>query len=170
MKDLPERFRVEDDGQRLVISWRWLKWSHPLLFMGLMMQLGWPLEWYGEELINEPLALLDKPGFQIAFTLGHLGLMLLIRHGPIPWPGNHTLTRQELAQLYGEKIRHTRKKKVTYTYSLMATTRSGGTVKLLEGLEDLEQVRYLEHTLEQRLGIKDRRVGGENGTGVVFDW
>jgi len=90
---------------------------------------------------------------------------LIIKHGPIPVWGNKNLNTGELKQFYSKKEKshsHDEHGEHTYySYDLHATTRSGKDIKLLTGLENAEQVLYLEQEIEKFLRIKDEPVEGE---------
>ncbi len=87
---------------------------------------------------------------------------LIIKHGPIPAWGNKDLNAGELKQLYSlERVGHTKKGGRNYSYELHAETKSGRDIKLLSGLENMEQVLYIEQEIEKYLRIKDEHVIGE---------
>jgi hypothetical protein len=84
---------------------------------------------------------------------------LVVRHGPLPWPGNRTIPTEDLTQLYCEENIGS---KGSRSYSLNAMTKSSTKkISLLASLPDAEQVLYLEQLLEQRLGLVDVPVAGE---------
>ena len=88
---------------------------------------------------------------------------LTVRHGPLPWPGNRTLTTDELDQLYcTEHISRSGNSTSSSTsYRVNVATRDGKKIKLLSGLSDADQALYIEQKIEEHLGIEDRPVGGE---------
>ncbi|WNG60699.1 hypothetical protein F0U59_42835 [Archangium gephyra] len=185
MKVRPERIRMEDDGKRLTISWRWFEWELFVPFGLIMPCFGAPLLLYGSTLIREPREVLGWSAPVLLFCLLHLAAILalfyrlvlanifnsthiqvspaelIIRHGPLPCLDNHHLSRKELSQLYAQQIPGRGS-----TYWLMAKTRTGRTLTLIKAL-DKEQALSLERTLEKRLGIRNRRVGDEDESGVV---
>jgi hypothetical protein len=84
---------------------------------------------------------------------------LIVRHGPLPWPGNRTIPTDDLTQLYCEEHIGS---KGSRSYSLNAMTKSAKKkISLLARLPDADQVLYLEQLLEQRLGLVDVPVAGE---------
>lgn len=83
---------------------------------------------------------------------------LVIRHGPLPWPGNRTIPTDDLAQLFCDEQVGS---KGPRSYSLNAMTKSSDKLVLLKGLPDADQALYLEQLLEQRLGLVDVPVAGE---------
>ncbi len=88
--------------------------------------------------------------------------LLIIKHGPIPARGNKHLNAGELKQLYSrERVGYTRNRSPNYSYELHAETKSGKDIKLLTGLENKEQVLYIEQEIERFLRVKDEPVRGE---------
>ena len=85
---------------------------------------------------------------------------LTVRHGPVPWRGNWTLSTTELRQLYSVE-QPPRSRKGVPTYTVQAILASGRTLPLLGGLRDTGQALYIEQAFERHLGIADRLVGVE---------
>lgn len=85
---------------------------------------------------------------------------LTVRHGPLPWFGNHTLATVDIGQLYcSEKVRNNRRGyNVHYDLNIMRTDQ---TKLSLLTLEELDQVLFLEQKLEEFLRIEDERIPGE---------
>lgn len=173
---LPDRLHVEELGHHTVFSWRWFKAQH--VFMAFFC-----LFWDGmlAVMYSQMLSKGTTPLFALLFPLLHVGAgvfitymtltgflnstrievsrgELTIHHGPLPWPGNRTLSGRALAQLYSQEVRGN---KGGLSYSLFALDKQGQKVKLLSGIEDKDQVLYLEQALERRLGIEDQPVDGE---------
>jgi hypothetical protein len=87
---------------------------------------------------------------------------LIIKHGPIPAWGNKNLNAGELKQLYSrERVSYSKKGRPDHSYEMHAETKSGKDIKLLAGLENKEQVLYIEQEIERFLKIKDENVIGE---------
>ncbi len=87
---------------------------------------------------------------------------LIIKHGPIPAGRNKNLNAGELKQLYSrERVGYSKKGRPNYSYEMHAETKSGKDIKLLTGLENKEQVLYIEQEIERFLKIKDEPVIGE---------
>lgn len=173
---LPTKIQVEEYGQSTVLSWRWFKAQHLFMAFFCVFWDGFLVVWYGTLLRSE-----HAPLVAALFPLLHVGAgvfltystlagflnttrievsrsELTIRHGPLPWLGNRTLPGRELTQLYGQEVRGN---KGSLSYSLFALDKQGRKVKLLSGLDDKDQVLYLEQALERRLGIEDSPVDGE---------
>ncbi len=87
---------------------------------------------------------------------------LIIKHGPIPAWGNKNLNARDLKQLYSiERVSYSKKGRPDHSYEMHAETKSGEDIKLLNGLENKEQILYIEQEIERFLKIKDERVIGE---------
>jgi hypothetical protein len=181
----PAKFQIEDDLRTLTISWRWL---HPRVFFLLPFAIAWNaflVGWYsmaGGGMASMPF------GFRLIFLIfpiGHvavgLGLIyavatmllnrtwvrladeqLTVEHGPLPWPGM-TIPIAEISQLFVKFGGPRRADGVptSIAYSLEAQLKDGSTRTLLKYVQDVEEARYLEQTLEKRLNIEDARVSGE---------
>ena len=86
---------------------------------------------------------------------------LTIRHGPLPWPGNHTLNSADIEQLFCQEKFRQGKHGGSYTYEVHAVLTDGTKKELVSGLDDADQAIFIEQQLEDHLGIEDRRVPGE---------
>ncbi|XXF80858.1 hypothetical protein P2318_14185 [Myxococcaceae bacterium GXIMD 01537] len=184
---LPDRFGIEDDGTTTRISWRWFKRQTLFLAAFCVLWVGFLFVWYTNILSrpNPPLTHVIGPIIHVAIGVALTYKVLTdfinstvvevnrsrlsIRHGPLPWSGNQSLAGGTLTQLYGEEVLGTENKRGerTITYSLVAMDRRGRKVKLVTGLEDKDQVLYLEQALERRLGIEDKPVDGEVATRLL---
>jgi DNA-directed RNA polymerase subunit RPC12/RpoP len=177
----PARLREEEDDQRIVLSWRWLDLKHVStvrlcvvwnVILVLPLTRGTlPGDW--------PMHL---PNVGIGLYLGYVSLAgllnttrveasqrgLIIRQGPLPWPGNRTIPCHTLTQLYCQERGGRRgilpalaRVFLSSSYRLLALDARGREVKLLSGIADKEQALYLEQALERQLGIEDSPVAGE---------
>lgn len=96
---------------------------------------------------------------------------LSLRHGPMFWPGQFVLPVDDIEQFYVKSLARrmtydspgmaTGMATVNISGQLMAVLKSGGERKVWGQELDPGVVRYLEHCLEEFLGIEDRRVAGE---------
>jgi hypothetical protein len=96
--------------------------------------------------------------------VGVRGDSFFVRHGPIPWRGNRTLPARAITQFFCEEKLTTTKNRVSRTYHLSAILDGGERVRLVSDLPEVEQALFLEHALEERLGIVDVPVAGEVAT------
>lgn len=81
---------------------------------------------------------------------------IVVRLGPIPWPGNKHLPAPDIKQLWsGEHI--SRYEGVSsVTHQVTAVTRSGRNVKLVSGLASREQALYIEQEVEKVRAYRGR--------------
>ncbi|NMO17772.1 hypothetical protein HPC49_08050 [Pyxidicoccus fallax] len=178
---VPRFFNVEETEEATRISWTWFRmeyliiggwgfaldvFSTALLARGLSN--GSPLEpgavGFLCLMLAAGLALTycALTGFLNKTTIEAREDRLVIRHGPLPWPGNLELSRGELKQLYGKE--NARRPVFAWHgqgWNLNALDAAGRKRTLLHRLEEPEQVLYLEQQLEKRLGIEDAPVKGE---------
>lgn len=188
---LPKRFRVDDLGTELVISWSWFS---PAIFFLLFFCIFWDgflVVWYsivlglglgglGGEKGPSGWPLLFMAIFPVLHVAVGVGLTyfvlasfvnrttvrvdrgeLTIRHGPVPFPGNKTLLTSDLTQFYCSETVHNHRRSSSVSYELNAVHTDGSKVKLLSGLTELDQGLFLEQRLERFLGIENERVPGE---------
>ena len=98
-------------------------------------------------------------GFLNRTTLHLNERFLSVRHGPLPWKGNHTLAREDIKQLYCEHDVKRGKNGSTEWYYLSAVLMDERKVRL--GTMPVDQAKYIEDLFEERLGIADMYVPGE---------
>lgn len=174
---LPRGLTMDETGPNLRFM---RKWFSPGLFFLLVFCVIWDgflVFWYSMVFREGPslvmvlfpilhlvagvfLTYLVVCGF-VNRTVIELGSQLVIRHEPLPWPGNHKIDSGDVDQLFcRERITHS-KNSTTVRYELHAITKAGQKLKLLSGLEESDHAIYLEEQIEQRLGIRDRHVRGE---------
>lgn len=176
---LPEAFQVDERDGRFSVTWRWRKLESvvPFAFMAVFWNaivltslFSWKgKQWSGDATFHLLFAALGVHLVYTAvtrlfnsttITLEHG--VLRVKHGPIPALGGGAWQRDDLAQLYAEEIVQLRRNRAeSHTYDLNAMLRDGRRVKLIKGLKDKGQVRWLERTLETRMDIVDIEVEGE---------
>ncbi|OJT24907.1 hypothetical protein BO221_10950 [Archangium sp. Cb G35] len=166
----PKGFRLEEDGQRATLTWRWYSTDTVALMIVSVFWTVFLLEKHSRLSLLELFFFSSVAGAFVYATL--MGLLnstrvevgngeLRIQHGPLPfWRMTRSLTMSggSLTRLYGEEFRNA---KGGLSYTLLALDTRGRQVKLVSRLENKEQVLYLERFLEHRLGIEDRPVKGE---------
>ncbi len=187
---LPAKFRVEELGQELTISWSWYQHGLWFLLFFCIFWDGFLVVWYS---VVVGMMFLGQggpgTGFSILFAVFPLihvavgiGLTyavitgflnrtkirvqqgeLTIRHGPIPSWGNHTVQTFDLSQLYVTEQVSSNRRRYSVTYDLNAIRTDGTKLKLLGNLQELDQALWLEQKLEQHLKIDDEKVPGEVG-------
>lgn len=166
-------------GGRLVMRRSW--YSHQIIFLAFFCLIwdGFLITWYKVLLGAE-----RGPGFFFfVFPLLHVavgvgltyrtlagflnktwitvaGGELTIRHGPLPWFGNRAVPSAEIGQLYCEQSVIRNRNSTSVSYNLCAVLRDGRKVDLIKSLPS-EQALYLEHRIEEHLGIEPAPVAGE---------
>ncbi len=89
---------------------------------------------------------------------------LIIEHKPlrVPFYKNHDISTHEVQQLHAVRYEQGKTNgRPVFAFSLHATVKNGGDLKLLKGLKTLDQARYLEQEIERFLEITDKPVDGE---------
>jgi hypothetical protein len=176
---MPKGFAVNNYGGELTITRRWFGPKFILLTVFALFWNGFMVFWFGIAIAGElwPMALFGLIHAGVGLGLIYYVLTgyfnktavtvnmmdVVVKHGPLPYPGNKRLNRTNIKQLYcKEKIR--RGKNSTYcSYEVHAVTQDDKHEKLLTGLEESEQALYVEQEIERALGLTDRPVRGEWG-------
>jgi hypothetical protein len=175
----PEKFDIARKHDALQISWKW--YSHALIGLAFFC-VAWDaflIFWYNIAFSHEEI-----PWIMVVFPIGHLAVgigltyrtvagffnrttlratpdRLTIVHSPLPWLGNRNIPTRHLSQLFVKERARRRDNTTSYSYDLLAIKRDGSRLKLLKGLDEVEQALYLEQEIEEHLGIRDRPVAGE---------
>jgi hypothetical protein len=176
---MPKRFEVNTSGGRLEITRRWFSFKFIFLTFFTLFWDGFMVVWFGIAISQGiwPMAafgtLHGAVGIGLLYYVlaGYLNKTVItvdkrelaIAHGPLPWFGNKQMNPKDIEQLYcKEKIHHSRRS-TNYSYEVHAILRGGTHEKILSGLDESEQVLYIEQEIERFLEIKDRPVRGELG-------
>jgi hypothetical protein len=173
---IPDRFEIDNSAGAFSIRWKWSKLiAIPLLIFSVAWD-GFLIAWYMGALSRGNPSLIE-----LVFPIGHVaaGLAILyvamaflantttiaiasgritITHAPVPWPGSQTLPTTEIRQLFCFERRGS---KGSRSYDVMARLTSDREVKLLSGLADEREAKFLEQRIEERLGLPDFAVAGE---------
>jgi len=177
----PETLQIERFGGELTITRRW--WSTPAVVILTIFTIIWNgISWGGFVMVLEdmpPAALFIALFLLIGLLMGYftlclmlnstvitVGRELVIRHGPLPVPGNRRLAASDLDQLYvTEHVSTSRsdsgRRTTQVSYQLRARLQDGSGVKLLRAVTEAEEALYLEQLIEEELGIVDEPVRGE---------
>jgi hypothetical protein len=173
----PERWSVDDTGSALTVRWKWMRASMLFLVPFTLLWNGVLLAFAAQAAATNPWHLLygfvfphawvgvGLTYYLFALFLNHTevqaeGGRLRVHHGPLWWPGRRTFEPGEVAQLFALERRSG---KGHLSYELCALLAGGKRVKLLGGLGDAGEARFLEQRLEAALGITDVPVEGELG-------
>lgn len=175
---------VDHQGRRLVIHWRWFAPTYLAMAVFCVAWDSFLLFWYSIAFRTH-----NAPWIMIVFPVAHVaagvGLTyatlcgflnrttmeitpdgLTIRHGPLPWPGNRQLAATQIRQPFCElgSARNgfnTNQNYAAPSYQLSAVLTDGSKVKLVGGLRELSDARYLERQLELAMNIAPQPVAGE---------
>lgn len=176
--ELPKRFSVQMDPDGLVITRRWFS---PVVFFLLFFCVFWDgflLVWYFMAFTqNGPLMMKLFPLLHVAVGLGLTYATLTafvnkttirvnyteiaVRHGPLPWPGNKSLPRSEVEQLFCQEKMSRGESGYSSNYEVGTIGMGGKRDKIVTGLTSPEQALFIEQQIEGYLGIRDRPVAGE---------
>ncbi|OGS07833.1 MAG: hypothetical protein A2270_01175 [Elusimicrobia bacterium RIFOXYA12_FULL_51_18] len=177
LADKPGRFSVKRECADIVISYRWFSFDLVFLFLFCLawdgfagffcftMFRGLPS---GLWLIKIPPLLFASVGAVTTYYLA-AGFVnrtfvrispggIVIRSGPLPWPGDRAFLKSDLKQLFCEE---TRTKKGNRLYHLSAVMSDDSRVKLLSRFRSPDEALFIEQQAESALGIKDQPVAGE---------
>lgn len=86
---------------------------------------------------------------------------LSIKHYPLPWFGQTQIPVEHVKQVYCEKKINRGKNSTHITHEVRYLDQNRRKKKLISGLNDADQARFIESEIEKTLGIKDRAVSGE---------
>jgi hypothetical protein len=87
---------------------------------------------------------------------------LVIRHGPLPFPGNVRLAADDIAQIRCDEQVAESKNGTSRSYRLIARRKSGEPeVRLLSLLHDPDQAYFLQEILRDRLGLARSTAAGD---------
>jgi hypothetical protein len=177
---LPDQITVAEAEGELRIERRWFTWMAIFLAVFCVFWFGFLAFWYAIAIASRNVPAMLFPLLHVAaglFILYSAVAMfvnrtwivvsagrLTVRHGPLPWIGNHDLGTSTLEQLYCDQHVSRSRNGVTVTFEVLARTTDGKRVKLVRGLPERDQARYIEQEIERHLGIVDRPVGA--GWGV----
>ena len=182
----PEGLEVVEEGRSLLLSKRWFTpaifglaffcviWDSFLVFWygvafsgegpegpGALMMVVFPL---GHVAVGVGLTYFTVASFLNTTTLEITGEAVTVHHGPVRWPGSQVVPSDDIEQVYCNSLTSTPSKRRTTTrYRVKLAMRDGSSRTLLKGLTDLETALYVEQAIEVKLGIQNRRVGGEVG-------
>lgn len=175
---IPEKLQIQDFGDELTIRFRWFRWSVLFLIPFCIAWNAFLVGWYAMagQMQGMPgplrIVFLVFPIAHVAVGLGLIYAVLTmlfnrttirirhgaldIRHGPIFFPGNRTISVDELEQLdCRSETSRTSKGGIQTTQTLHARLKNGKTIKLLSCMEEGDVIRAVEQLVEQHLGIRD---------------
>jgi hypothetical protein len=175
---IPEHISMEPTSGGLLFSYRWFSPAYIFLAFFAIFWDAFLVFWYSIATSQDaPLVMLLLPIVHVLVGIGitYFALAgflnktfilvgegkLTIQHVPLPWPGNRVLQASDLTQLYSEERVIRTRNGTRLKYQLNAITHENKKITLMSNLTAPDQVRFLEHKLEEFLGITDVPVQGE---------
>jgi hypothetical protein len=129
---------------------------------------GWIREshWIMSILLSGPALLVFAAGYGLAAaTFNHTDILvtasdLEVRIRPVPWPGDRTISKAEIGQLFvREKVNKDSYGRISRSYEIHWIDLHDRRRPLVRGLR-VHEALYLEARLEEILGIEDQPVSG----------
>jgi len=175
--NLPKNMQLIDHGNYLEIVRVWRGW-------GTLFRAGFAVVWwvilstifenfrdFGDRWLDYILLLFVASGvFLIYDVIANIfnktyifanESKIEIRHRPIPWFGNLKADATDINQLYVKEVVHRGEGGTSKTYELRAKTNSGKDAKILSGLSDADQAKFVEEKLKALLHLENRSIPGE---------
>lgn len=176
----PERVVETRDERGLTLTYRWFTPAHLFMLFFCIFWDGFLVFWYGIALtrgagptdvmlwfpllhvaVGVGLTYSTLAGFLNRTSLVVGNGELVVRHGPIPWFGNRTVSSTDLRQVYREEtLSHSRRGRRA-SYHLSAVTLDNRKLRVLSNVPGADVALYVEQALERALGLEDRKVAGE---------
>ena len=174
---IPEKFKVFYDRDQLVIR---RKWFSPALFFLIPFTMFWDgfmVMWFYISITQE---IYIMAAFGTLHGLVGLGLTYFVicsfvnatditvdhqhvgvKIHPFPWPGSKQISTTNITQLYCDERVTRNKNGTSLSYSVKIIDQNGKSIKLVSGLRDPEEAKFIESKVEEILGIKNQTVAGE---------
>ncbi len=184
----PRRVEVSRDDRGLILSYSWFQPRHiGLLVLALFWDAVW-VQYYFDpfpEMRSGPTLLQWLPYiysslmvivtyYFLAHTLNRTTITigqgrLIVRQGPVWWPGNKSLETAGIRQVFCNYTnedppapRNTMyRMKVLSTFHVNGVADPNDEVRILSFIPDANIALYLEQEIEKELGLEDRKVPGE---------
>ena len=172
----PEHFEIEEGGGTLRIRWKWPRLMGVAL---VVFAAGWNTFMYfwftalpAQDAAASDMRLFSIPHLIAGLVMPYLAVAYLfnstsvevaegelrVTHGPVPFPGNRTLTARDVRQLFSVERRG---RKGSVSFDVMARLASDRETKLVTGLSSEREAQFLEQRIESRLGLADQPIFGE---------
>jgi hypothetical protein len=178
------KVRESDTGDQLILTLRWFTPKTLFIAFFALFWNGFLVVWYtmglaglasGETgmiimllfpvlhvIAGAYLAYTAITGFVNATTVTVSRRGVDVRHGPLPWPGNKTLSTEDIAQLYVSPRQVSSKNSTQTVYDVTAVGPDNLEVVLVKGIENDNAALFMERRIETWLGIEDREVPGQH--------
>ncbi|MEM7672917.1 MAG: hypothetical protein AAF212_06215 [Verrucomicrobiota bacterium] len=174
---IPDRLQIFHDRDKLVIRRKWFGLQVLFLIPFTLFWNGFLIFWFYR-------AFTDGQSTMAAFGSIHglvgLGLIyflicnfanatdisvdpnhVVVKIHPFPFPGGKKIRTSDITQLYCDKriTRHKNGTSVSYTVKII--DQRGKYTKLVSGLREPEEAKFIESKIESILGIENQPVAGE---------
>ena len=181
----PDGVHIDEWANELVITRRWFT---PILFFMLFFCVAWDsflVFWYWMGLTHMAdmgpmrIIMLVFPichvavgvGLTYATVCGFFNrtiiqvnrVELMVRHGPVPCPGNRTLHVDSIQQLFTQVCTPTNNGQPIAQFQVKVLLTDGRSLNLLGSLPDAQQAEFIRQKIEQFLNLKHQPVAGEIG-------
>lgn len=176
---IPEKFKLSQERDTLVISWQWNKLIGVILLVFSTFWFGILSVFYSQAFgPNGELGMLAVTSLHSAVGLGLIYYSICnfvnttevkvnrqqiqIRSFPLPFffPRDKTVQSSELKQLFTKRIVRRTKNGTRVSFEVFAVTQTGHEKRILNGLENKQQALFIEKTIEKVLHIEDAPVHG----------
>lgn len=173
---VPSGLHIDKQDGELIISRRWFSFSSIVSAIILIVGIGILIIAHtlgssvsGGSILGEVSLTFWLMGVGLVYhtltefintTRFHIGDdSLSVRHGPLPWKKNRTVSARDIQQLYCTKHRIYSGSLYTASYRLNAVLEGTDSVSLLFSWRRPDQLLFIEQAIEEHLGIEDYRVG-----------
>ena len=174
---VPEKFKVFYDQDKMVIRRKWfglhLLFLIPFTVFWDAFIVGWFYYTIQSEayfmtafgaihgLVGVGLTYFVICCFTNATDISVDAQYLELKHHPYPWPGSKKILSVDITQLHcEEKVTHG-KHGPSVSYTVKVIGQQGKGLKLISGLSDASEAKFIEQKVESILGIQNQPVSGE---------
>jgi len=172
----PKNIRVSSLRGDLILERRWFSPAILFLLFFALFWTGFSVFWViGASAVGGIFGLFGLPF--VAIGIGMLyavaaGIMnrtiiragnhqLSVHHGPLPWAGNKSIPRHQIAQIFCREVTRQSKNGSNTVYTVEVVSSDKHREPLLKSLSSEDEALFVEQQLEAFLGINDRPVRGE---------
>jgi hypothetical protein len=175
---LPANLEILNDRDSLIIR---RKWFSPLAFFLVFFVIFWNgfmVVWMGMAIKNEIWIMAAFGSIHAAIGIGLAYFCvasfvnktdisidpnhLKVRSYPLPWGRQKKISVHTIKQLYTKRKVTQGKNGTSVSFSVFVITNDNREQKLLSGLSDDTQAKFIEREIESILGIENVSVAGEH--------
>lgn len=181
---MPKNFALFHEMDALVLLRRWFNWGViPLAFFCIIWDSFIIFFYTMIFRTHAPIFIMLFPSLHLAVGLFLTYIVLTgffnttqvritgsnisVLHGPLPWPGNKNISTLDIQQVYCiqsfNSSSNYNNRRSSPSYDVCVMYQSGNREKLIGGIDQADQARYIEQQIESTLGIADTAIAGELG-------